>query len=211
MKKNDERILKYLSEMMDENERVDFEKELISSTGLANDLASINSRLEKATLPKIIDVDERYFANLVPRVHEQLRKKKKNIFWKSAYYLTPTAAAAAAAAAVLFIFLFTSKTELETQYKDLANEVVSNFSDQEVSEKYFTELESNPADIVLTADTDELSFQIPSEVEINTESYTRLIDNPVSEDYRTLNGLSEKELEIVYEKLNSESSQKVIK
>lgn len=207
MKKNDERILKYLSELMDENERLDFEKELMSSTELANDLVSINSRLEKATLPKIIDVDERYFANLVPRIHEQLRKKRKNIFWKSAYYLTPTAAAVV----VLFIFLFTSKTELETQYKDLAYEVVSNFSDHEVSEKYFTELESNPADIVLTADTDELSFQIPSEVEINTELYTRLIDNPVSEDYRTLNGLSEKELEVVYEKLNSESSQKVIK
>jgi hypothetical protein len=207
MKKNEERILKFLSELMSENERLDFEKELANSDELKSDLASIKNPLEEACLPKTIEVDERYFANLLPRVRKRLEKKSKIISWKSAYYFTPTAAAVV----ILSFLLFSSKVEFDTQYKELADEVVNNFSDQEVSGKYFAELESNPADIILTTNSGEFSIQIPSEVEITRESYTRLIDNPVSEDYRTLSGLSEKQLEIIYEKMNSTTSQKVTK
>lgn len=207
MKKNDERILKYLSKLMSENERLDFEIKLASSDELKSDLASINNQLEEVSFPKTIEVDERYFANLLPRVRERLEKKKKIILWKSAYYFTPTAAAVV----ILSFLLFSSKAEFDTQYKELADEVVNNFSDKKVSGKYFAEMESNPADIILTTNSGEFSIQIPSEVEITSESYTRLIDSPVSEYYRTLSGLSEKQLEIIYEKLNSITSQKVTK
>lgn len=207
MKKNDERILKYLSELMNEKERLNFEKELASSDELSNDLASITNQLEEVSHLQAIEVDERYFANLLPRVRERLQKKKKMVLWKSAYYFTPTAAAVV----ILSFLLFNSKTEFETQYHELANEVVNNFSNQEVSEKYFTELESSPAEIIIPATSGEVNYQIPPEVEVNNESYTRLIDNPVSEDYRTLRDLSENELEIIYEKLNSTTSQKVTK
>jgi hypothetical protein len=207
MKKNDERILKYLSDLMDEGERLDFEKELASSDELKSGLDSVSNQLDEVSYPKAIEADERYFANLLPRVRERLDKKKKLISWKSVYYLTSTAAAVV----ILSIFLFSSKTEFKTQYKDLANEVVNNFSDQEVSEKYFAELESNLADIIMTTSSERLNLKIPSEVEINGESYTRLIGSTVSEDYRTLSDLSDRELEIVYEKLNSATSQKVTK
>ena len=207
MKKNDERILKYLSELMSENERLNFEQELVNSKELKSDFDSINNQLEGASLTKTVDADERYFANLLPRVHGRIEKRNKFISWKTAYYFVPTAAAVV----VFSLLIFHSKVDFETQYKDLASEVVNNFSDQEVSEKYFTELESNPADAILPQNSDEFSIQIPADLEISSESYTQLIDNSVSEDYKTLSRLSDKELEIVYEKLNSTTSQKVTK
>lgn len=207
MKKDDERILKYLSELMDAKERILFEEELAASQELKSDFESLKNRLEDFNLSKSIETDERYFANILPRVRERLDKRKKILSWRSAYFITPSMAAVA----VLFILLLNSKSEFETQYKDLANEVLNNFSDKDVSENFFTELESNPADAILTQNSDPLSVQIPLELEINSESYSRLIDNSNAEEYSTLNRLSESDLEIVYEKLNSTTSQKVAK
>lgn len=207
MKKDDERILKYLSELMDAKERILFEEELAASQELKSDFESSKNRLEDFNLSKSIETDERYFANLLPRVRERLEKRKKILSWRSAYFITPSMAAVA----VLFILLLNSKSEFETQYKDLASEVLNNFSDKDVSENFFTELESNPADAILTQNSDPLSVQIPLELEINSESYSRLIDNSNAEEYSTLNRLSESDLEIVYEKLNSTTSQKVAK
>jgi hypothetical protein len=207
MKNNDDRILKYLSELMDVNERAEFEKELSSSGKLSNDFDAFKNQINVAVMPETITVDERYFTNLLPRIHKRMEKRNRLLSWKTVYYFVPTAAAVL----VFTLLMVNPKTNFDANYKDLANEVVNNFSDKEVSDKYFTELESNPADAILTQSNDELNIQIPSDLEISSESYIRLIDNPVTEDYSTLSRLSDKELEIVYEKLNSATSQKVIK
>lgn len=207
MRRNEERILEYLSDLMSENERLSFENELANSDELIREFAAIKKKLEELNLPISIESDERYFAGILPRIKERLDKKKNFITWKSVYVLTPTAAAVI----ILSLFFFNSKTEFDDQYKELANVVVNNFSDQEVSDKFFSELESNPADIIYSTGSEESSIQIPSDLELNSDSYNRLIDNPVSEDYRTLLGLSENELEIIYERVNSTTSQKVLK
>lgn len=207
MKKNDERILKYLSELMNEKEKSNFEKELTSSEELKSNYESIINHLEVANISKYVTINEMYFTNVLPRVRERLEKKKKSYSWKSVYYLTPTAAAVV----ILSLFLFNSKTEFEMQYKELANEVVNNFSDHEVSDKYFTELDSNPADLIFFTEPGEFNIQIPEGLEISSDSYQGLIENPVSEDYRTFRELSENELEIVFDKLNLKTSPKVTK
>lgn len=207
MKKNDERILKYLSDLMNEKEKSNFEKELTNSEELKSNYDSIINHLEVANISKFVNVNEMYFTNILPRVRERLEKKKKSYSWKSVYYLTPTAAAVV----ILSLFLFNSKTEFEMQYKELANEVINNFSDHEVSDKYFTELDSNPADLIFITETGELNIQIPEGLEISSDSYQGLIENPVSEDYRTFRELSENELEIIFDKLNSTTSPKVTK
>jgi len=203
MKKNDEKILKYISDSMNETERTSFESELEHSEDLRTDLDEVRAKLGEIIIPRDIEADERYFANILPRVMERLEEKKNFFSWKIAYYLTPTAAAVV----VLSLFLFNSKTEFDLQYKELANAVVNNFSDQEVSDNYFAGLESNPADLIFTALQEDLNIQLPSELEINSDSYGRLIDNPVSEDYRTFRGLSDNELEIIYNELNASTSE----
>lgn len=207
MKNNEDRILKYLSELMDEKERTEFENELSSSAELSNDFDLLKNKINDAVMAETITVDERYFINLLPRIHKRMKKRNKLLSWKTVYYAVPTAAAVL----VFSLLMVNQKPNFDESYKDLANEVVNNFSDQQVSDRYFAELESSPADDILTQSNDDLNIKIPSDLEINNESYTRLIDNPVADDYSTLKGLSDKDLEIVYEKLNSANSVKVIK
>jgi len=207
MKTNKEKILKYISGQLTQEEIIIFENELKKSDRLKTDYDNIKLQLDDLSISKEFETNEIYFANLIPRVYQRIEKKKK--FWKfgGIYYLVPTASAVV----VLFLFLLNTKSNYDTGYKDLAVEVVNNFSDQEVSDKYLTELEMDPTDYVSNQNNDVLIVQIPSDLELNSDSYTRLIGNPLANEYSTLRNLSENELETVYEKLNSSTSQKVQK
>lgn len=207
MKTNKEKILKYISGQLTQEELIIFEDELKKSDQLKTDYDNIKLQLDDLSNRNEFRTNETYFANLLPRVYQRIDKKKR--FWKfgGIYYLVPTASAVV----VLFLFLLNTKTNYDTGYKELANEVVNNLSDQEVSDKYLTELEIDPTDYVLNQNNDELNVQIPSDLELNSDSYTRLIGNPLANEYSTLRNLSEDDLETVYEKLNSKTSQKVQK
>lgn len=73
MKNNyDEIILKYLSDLLDENERSNFESELEKNSVLKNRFEAVSKNLEdiKQLTPK--DSDSGYFANLLPKVRERM-------------------------------------------------------------------------------------------------------------------------------------------
>ena len=205
MKTNKEKILKYISGQLTQEELIIFEEELKKSDQLKTDYDNIKLQLDDLSIKKEFETNEVYFGNLLPRVYQRIDKKKKFRKFGGMYYLVPTASAVV----VLFLFLFNTKTNYDAGYKDLANEVVNNLSDQEVSDKYLNELEIDPTDYVLNQNNDELNVQIPSDLELNSDSYTRLIGNPLANEYSTLRNLSENDLETVYEKLNSTTSQKV--
>lgn len=205
MKKNEVKILKYISGQLTQEELIIFEEELKKSDQLKTDYDNIKLQLDDLSIRKEFETNEIYFGNLLPRVYQRIDKKKKFRKFRGIYYLVPTVSAVI----VLFLFLLNTKTNYDTGYKDLANEVVNNLSDQEVSDKYLTELETDPANYVLNQNNDELNVQIPSDLELNSDSYTRLIGNPLENEYSTLRNLSENDLETVYKKLNSTTSQKV--
>ncbi|MCX6174307.1 MAG: hypothetical protein NTZ27_06120 [Ignavibacteriales bacterium] len=207
MKTNKEKILKYISGGLTQEDQIMFEEELKKSDQLKTDYDNIKFQLDEITITRESKTDEMYFANLLPRVYQRIDKKKKFRKFRNIYYLVPTASAVV----VLFLFLLNTKTNYDTGYKDLANEVVNNLSDQEVSDKYLTELEIDPSDYVLNQNNDELSVQIPSSLELNSDSYTRLIGDPLANEYSTLRNLTDNDLETVYKKLNSTTSQKVLK
>ncbi|PKL82334.1 MAG: hypothetical protein CVV24_10610 [Ignavibacteriae bacterium HGW-Ignavibacteriae-3] len=207
MKKNEERILKYLSDLMSDSERNQFEKELALSEDLKNELNDVNSGINSLRFTEPPEADERYFAGILPRVREKLAKEKKRAFRKYAFYFAPSAAAIL----IFSLILFGPENEIVPQYRELAMEVINNISDKEVSENYFTQLESNPADIYFQKNSDELNLEIPDGLEIKNDSYIRLLDSPAANEYSTLSRLSDSDLEIVYEKLSSATSQKVLK
>jgi len=207
MKTNKERILKYISGDLTQEELIIFEEELKKSDQLKTDYDNIKLQLDDLSILKEFETNEIYFANLLPRVYQRMDKKKKFRKFRGIYYLVPTATAVV----VLFLFLLNTKTNYNAVYKDLANEVVNNLSDQEVSDKYLTELEIDPSDYVLNQNNDELNVQIPSDLELNSDSYTRLIGDPLANEYSTLRNLSDNDLETVYKKINSTTSQKVQK
>ncbi len=205
MKTNEEKILKYISGQLTKEELFVFEEELKRSDHLKKDYDNIKLQLNDLSKIKNAETNEIYFTNLLPKVYQKIDKKKKFRKFESIYYLVPTVSAVV----VLFLFLINTKTNNDTGYKDLANEVVNNISDQEVSDKYLTELETDPENYVSNQNNDELSVQIPSDLELNSDSYTRLIGNPLANEFSTLRNLSDNDLETVYEKLNSTTSQKV--
>lgn len=207
MKTNDERILKYISGGLTQEDQIMFEEELKESDQLKTDYDNIKLQLDDLSKGKEFETNEIYFTNLLPRVYQRIDKKKKFRKFRSIYYLVPTISAVV----VLFLFLLHTKTNYNTGYKDLANEVVNNISDQDVSDKYLTELEMDQTDYVLNQNNDELNVQIPSDLELNNDSYTRLIGDPLTNEYSTLRNLTDNDLETVYKKINSTTSQKVPK
>lgn len=73
MKNNyDDIILKYLSDLLDENERNNFESELEKNSVLKNRFEAVSKNLEdiKQLTPK--DSDSGYFAHLLPKVRERM-------------------------------------------------------------------------------------------------------------------------------------------
>ena len=207
MKTNEEKILKYISGQLVENELLIFEEDLKKSDQLEKDYDYIKLQFNDLSKIKDAETNEIYFTNLLPRVYHEIDKKKKFRKFGSIYYLVPTVTAVV----VLFLFLINTKINNDTVYKDLVSEVVNNISDQEVSDKYLSELETDPTNYVSNQNNDELSIQIPSDLEVNSDSYTRLLGNPLANEYSTLRNLSDNDLETVYEKLNSTTSQKVQK
>lgn len=205
MKTNEERILKYISGQLTKEELFKFEEELKKSNQLKRDYDNIKLQLDDLSIGKELETNEIYFTNLLPRVYQKIDEKKKFRKSGSIYYLVPTVSAVV----VLFLFLLNNKATNDTGYKDLANEVVNNLSDREVSDKYLAELETDPANYVSNQNNDELSVQIPTDLEVNSDSYTRLIGNPLANEFSTLRNLSDNDLETVYKKLNSTTSQKV--
>jgi len=198
MKKNEERILKYLSDSLNEKERTEFEKEISLSKELHDEFMFMKSQIDSLKLDHEIPLDERYFANLLPRIKNRLEKRNFAYYSKRIYYIAPTLAAVV----VLLMFILKPSALPENQYKTLANEIVNNISDQEVSQKYFYEIESDPASIELTFKEENLNSDLTADVDVNNDELISLIEKNYSDDYSTLSKLSDNELEVIANNLN---------
>ena len=198
MKTNKEKILKYLSGLLSENERTDFEKELSLSKELHDEFVYLTSRIDFLKLDHEIPLDERYFANMLPLMRKRMEKRDTAYYLKRIYYVAPTLAAVV----VLLMFILKPSTVPENQYNTLANEVVNNISDQEVSQKYLYEIEGDPASIELTFREVNLNSELTADADVSNDELMSLIEKNYSEDYSTLSKLSDKELEVIANNLN---------
>lgn len=201
MKNNNDKILNYLSGRMTGEENHLFDKELSESKEVKAELELVKARLSDLKSTSQIELDERYFANLLPRMFNKLETKKK--LWKISrlYYLVPTAAAVF----VLFLLLPSAKNNFEIQYGDLTTEVINNISDKDVSENYLTELDNYPWSAMLSGN-DEIALNLPSDLNLDNESFSKLVDNTDREEYTSLHNLSDSELENIYNKLVMKTS-----
>jgi hypothetical protein len=198
MKKNEERILRYFSDSMNKNEKSEFENELSLSKELHDEFLSLKERIDTFILKDEIPLDERYFANLLPRVKQRMEKRKMVFFPKKIYFMAPTLPAVI----VLLLFIIKPSNTPENQYNTLANEVVNNISDQEVSQKYLYEIESDPASIELTFHEENLNSDLTEDADFNNDELKSLMIKNYSDDYSTLSKLSDKELEVIANNLD---------
>jgi ABC-type microcin C transport system permease subunit YejB len=127
-----------------------------------------------------------------------MEKRNFSYLSKKIYYIAPTLAAVT----VLLFFIIKPSAVLESQYNTLENEVVNNISDKEVSQKYLYEIEGDPASVDLTFRDENLNSDITEDIDINNGALISLIEKNYSDDYSTLNKLSDKELEVIANNLN---------
>jgi len=175
MKKNDE-ILKYLSGMMNDTEKSDFENKMSASADLQNDFAKLNNKLAEICSLKDIKEDSPYFQNLLPRVRQKIEKRAIRKLYPQFAYLLPTAAA-------VFLILFNT-VKYAPSHASVNNinntqtsaEVNASASDTDLSEVYN---EYNPIpENTLTEEqgVDHLSFKVGVSGLINRENIQELID-----------------------------------
>lgn len=206
MQMNEEKILKYLSNLMTDEETTAFKKELEISESLRKEFEIIKQKILQISSVKNPDINDLYFANLIPKVQQKISSNKS--LWKRTYfyYVVPTVSAAA----IIFFLFFNTKNNFEAQYKELATEIVSSISDNEVSEKYIKEIENEPVEAIING-SDVMEIKIPAEIKIDNENYIKLIGNPIMEEYSSMDHLSDSQLEKVYNKLSVSSSPEVAK
>ena len=198
MKTNEDKILRYLSELMTEDERAEFEKEISVPSDLKEEFESINRTLSDLKFSEA-DLDERYFAALLPRLRSKLNRFTEPSFLKKIYYLVPTFAAAI----VGLMFLFKPVYNFDYHYQQLANQVVNNLSDREVSQKFLDDSEADPITLDPSDNDNDLSSLVPTSVELNDEIASKYLNSSVIEEYSTIHGLSDNELQHIADNLNS--------
>ena len=198
MKTNNENVLKYLADVMDENDRIKFEEELANSSELQSRLANVREQFYSMRLDADI-LDERYFSNLLPRVHQRMEEKKsKSQFAEKVYYFVPYLAAAV----VALLFLFKPTYNFDNEYKDLAGKVVNNMTDQDVATKYFDESDTEPVYLETTSNDNSLSSLIPTSLDVNSEDASKILNGTVLDEYGTLYGYSDDQLKTIADNLD---------
>lgn len=193
MKTNSENVLKYLADLMDANEKMKFEEELANSSELQSQLANVREQFYNMKLDADI-LDERYFSNLLPRVHQRMEEKKsRSQFAEKVYYLVPYLAAAV----VALLVLFKPTYNFDYEYKDLAGKVVNNMTDQDVATKYFDESDTEPVYLETTSNDNSLSSLIPTSLDVNSEDASKILNGTVLDEYGTLYGYSDDQLKTI--------------
>ena len=197
MKKIKDEVLRYLAGMMSESETKLFEQKLKASDELNSQLRCVREKLSDLDL-KNIDANELYFNNLLPRMRERLEYKKKHSVLKKIYYLAP----ALTIIITVIIFFPRSSRSTEFNYQDLAEVVVNNINDEEVTSKYVSENILDPS-LSPIVDNSDYSVGLDNNRGKIPDSYIRLLDYSNTETFRMLNNLSDEELNNIYKELSN--------
>ena len=196
MKKNNEEILKYLSGMLDEVDKQAFEEKLKTSEELTQQFNSIKGMLT-GFKKQDINVDENYFINIIPRFREKINSRK-NKLRKTIYYLAPTLTIV-----ILAVLLYPyNSTSFDNGYRELAEIVVDNIDDAEVSNKYFNNIGLEPGYSTLAVN-DEFTLGLENTINKIPDSYlNNIVEYSNSETFYSLENYSDEELNNLYEGLN---------
>lgn len=195
MEKNKERILRYISGMMEGEELSAFEKELEQSEEIKSELLGIKFSLDEMNFDTG-QADERYFANLLPRVREKVERKS---IWTK---IPKLAYAAPTLVIILIIGIFSLKRESsnELSVKSIVQEIAKNMDDERVTNKYLAELE---LDLNQNDDQNQVNNANPV-LNLDDAAKQKLLnyyDNPITEDITNVKNLSDDDIKYIYNKI----------
>ncbi|HEY4756528.1 MAG TPA: hypothetical protein VIH28_10770 [Ignavibacteriaceae bacterium] len=175
--KIDKRIILYLDNQMNDEERKSFEDELSKSSELSNQFQHYKNVLQSLKVNEQRFTNEDYFINLVPKFRETILVNKKSFKIKTAFALT---AVASAAIVLLFFNPFqtsennsadkiistlneTEAVEILDYYSNglstINNEQLNGYSDSLFSDLIYSELNLEETDINRVVSAEEISIE----------------------------------------------------
>lgn len=197
MKKINDEILKYLSGMMSDSEMKLFEEKLKISEELNSQLNCVREVLAEFDI-KNINADETYFNNLVPRIRQRMDSGKKYHLRKKLYYLVP----ALTIILLAIVFYPRNNNNLGNNLHELAEVVVNNIDDSEVTDKYSNYIILDASYNTLLSNKD-FTVGLENSNEAIPDSYFKLVDYSNTETLRALDNLPEEDLEKLYAELSN--------
>lgn len=196
MKKIDDEILKFLSGSMKPDEVEKFNSKIKASVDFKNQLDEAKNILAELRTGSI-DTNEKYFVNLIPRMRERIEADKKHRLRKQLYYAVPVFAIAL----IVFLVYPRSNTAFENYYGELAQAVVNNIDDKDVSQKYLNDVSMEPA-YAAAVKSDDFTLGLEDAVNNIPSSYLNVIGYSNAETYQSLGNLSGDDIDNLCKELN---------
>ena len=192
MKRNEDLILKYLSDLMKEKEKAEFENKLKSSDELRKDFEKTLSLINQFSEIEKIQIDERYFASLLPKVYEKVFARKSFSFIKKAAYVLP--------AIIVFLLIIiaypSSSPTFEEKLQAYTNELVNYYSNDKATLDEFT-----PEQIITVQNGENYDATFLENLELPKEYINKYIP-AIFEESQLIDKLPEEDLSAVYTKLS---------
>lgn len=191
MKKINDEIVKYLSGIMSESEKMIFEEKLRTSNKTADELNYVQKLLGKFK-ENDFNANENYFVNILPRFRENANTRSGRLR-KLAYYLAPTFAII-----IITLLLFgKSTTSNYNEYAELAEVVVNNIEDSEVSNSYLNYINLEPEYGSINSDID-LLIEFENNESSIPDSYLNVIETANAVSFDLLEELTDEDLTDLY-------------
>lgn len=194
MKHNSDLFIKYLDDQLSADQKKEFKLRLTEDQNLQ--LEFENYAQVYKSIKKTIEVDERYFATLLPNVRERMDKKSQNYFGKLAYILS-----------VLIIGIFivyfinTNNNKLDKSLISISEllETDENLSSEDLENILDLNRHSHLNDQIL-----EMYFNDNIEMDSTLFDYleSNLASNEISNSF--LEDLSENEFNLIYQDLKNQ-------
>lgn len=194
MNTNRERIIQYISELMNESERESFSRELENSEELKAQFDSVKSDLEKLSFG-MVDADERYFSNLLPLVRRKLENPAKNKLLSRLAFAVPTLVVV-----VVAFLLIQPKYNSSSSNLEIVNEIIENLDDEIVSSKYISDLELDVSRYYKTFASNTENNKVVADESTKNRILT-VYDYPLNDELLSAQSLTKEELENIYSKI----------
>lgn len=196
--KNRETILKYLSDLMDENEKKQFEERLHTDNELKNELEKIQKSINELGELDGPEIDSAYFNNLIPKFRAKLESNKR----KKTIVLVPAVAFVATVLIIYFLQIPISernKFELNISPEELTA-IVSESDSFAIDELYETNFIEDYAYYNSSEGADELDLYLDDSFvsEFNLDEIESYYTNEQADDY---GNFSNEQVDIIYEEL----------
>lgn len=194
MKTNKDLIAKYLSGLLSDEEKIQFEEKLTNDSILRKDLEKYY-KFNELELNKI-QLDEKYFVNLLPRTREKIRSRSKSKSHKLAVGIPSLVIS------ILIVFIL-SKNNIK-EINSYSEEFFPYVNDSQVVQQYITDIDETTKETYYNLIVNEEPFlDIADENE--KEKLLTIYDSLIDDYYQEFN-LSQNDLNSIISKIDLNKS-----